>query len=204
MKRLVPLLVAVLLASGCQRARRTAPIEAAPPAAHGDVVYVGDERGRIHAVAAGAERWAFDFGGELERESPGATRDAAIAEIATAEDGSVVALVRSETGATRGAVYLVAVSPDGVERWHRSVDPPSGSARPLAVGRDVYVAQADGSLHAYALADGSDRWSYVASGASLGSPHVGGDGTIYVRGPRGRVHAVSPDGAELWVYTPGS
>lgn len=193
----------LVLANGCQQAVRRGSLAPAPHAAQGDSVFVADDRGRIHALSSdGAERWIYEFATELEREHPTATSDLAAVEIASAEDGSIAVLLESQTGSTAGQVFLVRVDADGRALWHRTVDPPSPSARPCAVGRAVYVAMLDGSLRAFALDDGRDLWTFTISGAALGSPRIGGDGTIYVRGASGRLHAVSPDGKELWVFAP--
>ncbi len=195
---------AVVLATSACVPPRHGPVQAGP-ASGGDLVYVGDDRGRIHALAAdGARRWTYDFGAVLAHEVAGATPDVAIVEISSESSGGVAVLYRSETGATTGASYAAVVGVDGVERWHGSVVEPSDASRPMAVGRDVYLTGADGALHAYALASGATLWSATVTGASPGSPHVGGDGTVYVRGVNGRVHAFTPDGAERWVFDPGT
>jgi outer membrane protein assembly factor BamB len=106
------------------------------------------------------------------------------------------------SGTSSGTTYLAVVTQSGAGVWHRAIDQATSAARPIAVGRDVYVAGLDGSLRAYALGDGHDLWRYAVSGAELGSPRVGGDGTIFVRGARGRVHALSPEGTERWAFDP--
>jgi outer membrane protein assembly factor BamB len=54
-------------------------------------------------------------------------------------------------------------------------------------------------LYAYAREDGRELWRYRVSEAAISSPTVGRDGTIYVTGPRRNLHAVSPEGKQLWV-----
>ncbi len=201
-KRFATLFLLASIAAACEQPRR-GPLDAAPPTSGGEGVYVSDDSGRIHAVSpAGTEQWVFAFGDELEHETSGATRDVAVVEIASAADGTVVALLVSLTGETAGEAFLLTLEATGRERWHRKIGEPTQSARPLALGRDVYVGGADGSLHAYDLADGKDLWTFQASGAEVGSPHVAADGTIYVRGANGRVHAIDADGRERWVFAP--
>src|SRR3954466_9929404 len=127
--RLASLLAVAALVASCQQPTRRGALDA-PPATRGEVLYVGDDVGRIHAVGKdGVERWVYGFGDELEREKPGATRDLDVVEIATATNGAVVALLTSETGETAGTAYLVAVSAEGAPLWHRAVAAPSSASR---------------------------------------------------------------------------
>jgi outer membrane protein assembly factor BamB len=146
--------------------------------------------------------WTFSLADAIAKADRSADDDLDVEEIGVAGDGSVMLLAVSESGSTAWITYLSALTPKGEERWHRRIDQTTTAARPIAIGRDGKVAGLDGSLRAYALSDGHDLWRYAVSGAELGSPRVGGDGTIYVRGVRGHLHAVSPEGAERWSFDP--
>src|SRR5678815_2992002 len=47
------------------------------------------------------------------------------------------------------------------------------------------------------------KWKLQLEGRVVGSPTVGPDGTIYVGAHDGKLHAVSPEGKELWSFTTG-
>ncbi len=195
---------ATVAATSCGgSAVRRGSIESAAEAVSGDAVYVADDSGVVHAVdRTGKETWSYALGDVLKRSAPGASHDLVISELSEAPGGLLVVLCYSASGATEGTIYLAAVGSDGSERWHRTIESPTSAARPVAIGDGIYVAGRDGAIRAYSIVDGHDLWTFAVSGAALGSPHVGSGGTIYVRGPRGRVHAIDPAGHELWVFDP--
>jgi len=68
----------------------------------------------------------------------------------------------------------------------------------------VYVASADGSVHALRLSDGSPLWSFRAGGAVEGSPTLVGD-VLYFGSADGNAYAVDArSGGLLWARSVGS
>jgi len=98
-----------------------------------------------------------------------------------------------------GSNRLVAVDPDGSEKWSKMIyGAPQGS--PL-IGSDgtVYAASYSGTLRAFSPVDGTQKWEYIVSGANCYSQGaaIAEDGTIYVGG-RDKLDAVNPDGTRKW------
>ncbi len=170
----------------------------------GTLIYLSDVHGRVHAVeSSGKDRWTYSLADALRKEKPDDSHDLEVREMEADEHDLLVVLATSLTGGTAGTTYLAAVEPTGQERWHRQVDGPSNENEPIDIGRDVYMLCSDGSLRAFSSADGHDLWRFAASGTSLGTPRVGSDQTIYIRGEDGRLHALSPDGTERWAQSFG-
>ncbi|MFM7206444.1 MAG: PQQ-binding-like beta-propeller repeat protein [Planctomycetaceae bacterium] len=90
----------------------------------------------------------------------------------------------------RGCVEGTGVSAAGlglplVEAWHREFDGTAFGAAAVIAGGVVYVGDLDGTFHAVALADGTDRWSFTAPDAGFSSAAAvgrGGDTSIVVVG----------------------
>lgn len=111
--------------------------------------------------------------------------------------GTIYVVSSSDSGRS-----LIAVNPDGTERWHFG----SGYAGSPAIGSDgtIYVAKSDG-LDAVA-SNGMLAWSYgMQSDDEVSAPTLGPDGTIYVSSTIESdptvgmiVHAVNVDGSEKW------
>lgn len=190
--------VLLFLLSGCSRKR--GPILSAPPSAAADNdVYVADED-RVRALRAdGKEQWSYSLGDELVRVDKEASRDIRIDSLVARSGGKLFGLALEETGKRAGRRILFAMDSNRL-LWHREAPYPSQDVMPLAVGNTaVYEAGEDGQLYAFARDDGKLQWQYRVSGGPLGAPTVGGDGTIYITGPRHNLHAVAPDGTPRWV-----
>ena len=106
-------------------------------------------------------------------------------------------------GSTIGSAgSLVAVDPGGSIRWildgldRTSSSPaigPDGTIH-VAAGRHVYAADPQGEI----------RWTYEISPRTfLSSPAVTSDGTIYVGGEDGALHAINGDGSPRWTFQTG-
>jgi len=96
---------------------------------------------------------------------------------------------------------LIAIGPEGSERWHLHLD--WGIWSSAAVGSDgtVYVVSED-SLHAV-RPDGTRKWSRQGGGEEYHGLAIADDGTIYhVTYPDSGscLIAVNPDGSEKWRY----
>ena len=88
---------------------------------------------------------------------------------------------------------VLAINPDGTERWSIEVD---YSVKALALGNDgtLYVGTYS---QLYAVnPDGTEQWRF-ATNRNVYSLAVANDGTIYV-GAYGQVYAITPDGTERW------
>ncbi len=93
---------------------------------------------------------------------------------------------------------MVAVNPDGSEKWRTKCGAPQGSP---VIGADgtVYAASYGGSLRAFSPADGTEKWQVYVTGVNCYSrgAAIGKDGTIYVGG-KDHLDAMNPDGTRKW------
>jgi hypothetical protein len=124
-------------------------------------------------------------------------------------------LVSRPAAAAAGRVYisdtnnLVAIGPDGSILWRYRfpVNPlflAGGAPTPVvAIDGDVYIARRSFFC---IRPDGKERWRFHPDTADeyfIASPTLGSDGTIYLLSAateRGRIYALSPDGAKKWSY----
>ena len=151
-------------------------------------------QGRLVALdpLTGAEKWVYfsAFGGS--QIGP-----------AFAEDGTIyfgqLAL---------GGDNFFAVNPDGSEKWtvalegHIDAGPATSADGVIYVPLNFKVAQGmnKGILLALSPVDGSELWRYETDGGIGTVPAVGFDGTIYFATTSNKLVALSPNGAELWVF----
>lgn len=181
--------------------RSNRPLLSAPPRAAADNdIYVSDVHGRIRALRPdGTEQWTCSLPDEIRRLDNSVARDVRVDYLAARSGGKLFGLATEETGRRAGYVILFALDGNRL-LWKEDVPYPGQDGTPIAVGQEgVYEAGNDGTLYAYARADGHPLWKYQVSRGALGAPTVGADGTIYVTGPRHNLHAVTPDGAERWM-----
>ena len=103
-----------------------------------------------------------------------------------AEDGTAVVAVPADQ-------RVVAIRPDGTQRW--SIQLPSAPSTPPTQGAGgvVYVGAADGTLTALSISDGAVLWSYRANGSIQTPPAAGCDGTLYFATDAGQVVALVTD-----------
>jgi outer membrane protein assembly factor BamB len=191
-------------------------------------VYFGSLDGNLYAVdPEGAELWRVPLGqvsGVPALSAEGVIYSGVASPVeemfyALRRDGSVawsyhlesLIVESSPVVGPDGIVYLaasnpetgdgsvVALGPDGGERWRYEV----GSRLPFspALGADgtLYVGAKNGNL--YALnPDGSLRWQ-ASLGAVSSSVAVGGEGTLYV-GTSSEYEALNPtDGGRVWTFS---
>ena len=104
------------------------------------------------------------------------------------------------SNAQTGGGSVVALNPDGSERWRYDV----GSRLPFsaALGADgtLYVGARNGNLHALSP-DGSLLWQISLGGVSS-SVTVRADGTIYLGTGASYQALDSADGSQLWTFSP--
>jgi outer membrane protein assembly factor BamB len=193
------LIVATSLAS-CGRGERRTILSVPPSATLDNDIYLAEEGGRIRALRPdGSEQWSYSLADDLEHLSGQPSRDIRIDYLAARSGGHVFGLATRLAGRQNGVSILFALEGNKL-LWERDVPYPAQAVAPIAIGRDaVYQAGDDGVLYAYAREDGRPLWQYRVSEAAIGQPTVGGDGTIYVTGPRQNLHAITPDGKQRWV-----
>lgn len=142
-----------------------------------EMFYAFDRYGRI--------RWAYHVEFYVIESSP-----------ILGPDGTIY-LAASNPQTAGGA--LVALNPDGSERWRYDV----GSRVPFSptLGSDgaVYVGAGNGNLYAV-NPDGNRKWQ-VDLGAVTSSAALGSDGTIYL-GTGANYRALNPaDGSPIWTFS---
>ncbi len=195
------LLVALMLLNSCARQGHGTLLSAPPPSAVGDNnIYIAEEGGTIRALRPdGTEQWSDALAGDLERVTGQPSRDIQITYLAARSDDKLYGLANRLSGRQAGEIILFALDGNHLV-WQKVVPYPTPDVVPLAIGRDaIYEAANDGSLYAFARGDGRTLWQYHVSDGAIGSPTVGGDGTIYINGARQNLHAVAPDGTGRWV-----
>lgn len=191
---------AVTLAA-CRPQHSNRPLLSAPPSAAADNdIYITDAEGKIRALRPdGTEQWTISLPDEIVRLNSSANPDIRIDFLAARSGGKLFGLATQLTGREAGGTILFAL--DGKNLlWQVGVPYPEQNSSPIAVGQmAVYEAGDDGALYAFARSDGHELWKYQVSQGALGSPTVGGDGTIYVTGPGYSLHAIAPNGTQRWV-----
>jgi outer membrane protein assembly factor BamB len=194
------LLSAPLALASCGRAERRTLLSVPPSATLDNDIYLAEEGGRIRALRPnGSEQWSYSLAEDLERLTGRPSRDIRIDYLAARSGGHVFGLATRLAGKENGVSILFALEGNKL-LWQREVPYPAQAVAPIAIGQSaVYEAGDDGVLYAYAREDGRPLWQYRVSDGAIGQPTVGGDGTIYVTGPRQNLHAVSPDGKQRWV-----
>lgn len=197
---LVLLALAATALASCGRAERRTILSAPPATTLDNDIYLAEEGGLIRALRPdGSEQWSYSLSEDLERLTHEPSRDIRIDYLAARSGGKVFGLATRLSGRQSGVSILFALDRNTL-LWQKEVPYPAQVSAPIAIGRDaVYESGDDGVLYAYAREDGRALWRYRVSEAAIGSPTVGGDGTIYVTGPRQNLHAVAPDGTQRWV-----
>jgi outer membrane protein assembly factor BamB len=192
--------VVLLALASCGRGERRTILSVPPSATLDNDIYLAEEGGRVRALRPdGSEQWSYSLADDLERLTRQPSHDIRIEYLAARSGGKLFGLATRLAGRQAGASILFALDA-GRLLWQREVPFPVQGVAPIAVGQGaVYEASDDGTLYAYARDDGHELWRYRVSEAAIGSPTVGGDGTVYVTGPRQNLHAVSPDGHQRWV-----
>jgi outer membrane protein assembly factor BamB len=169
-----------------------------PAVAEDGSIYVISGTFWVHALSgAGVERWTTNFA-SLFFVPP-----------TLMGDGTILLTERDR--------YLIAVNPEGGEKWRFAAYVRPSFSAPLqnftapalaADGTIYFCAQLDldgqPDFRFFALnSDGVEQWSYQDSGAGYSSPAVAEDGSIYlVRGTR--LFCFLPNGFKAWELPLGS
>ena len=110
-------------------------------------------------------------------------------------------------GPLRGVADPIAPPPYTI-RWQLKVGGEEKRAsienNPTIAGDTVYVPDSDGTLHAFALADGKPKWTYKSEGGFATTPLVL-NGRIYLGDLDGLLHCVDAAmGAKIWTFDSGT
>jgi outer membrane protein assembly factor BamB len=196
-----PMIAAALLSfAGCAQRTSNSPLLSVPPAAAADNrIYLADAGGRIRALDEnGKEQWTYSVGESLAQVTHRSSRDFQTLFLAAREGGKLFGLAAQLTGAHTGTTYLFAML-DNHLLWQIEVREPTSEAPPIALGGTaIYEAGNDGTIYAFAQDDGRTLWQRHVTDGPLGSLTIGNDGTIYIAGPLGHLHAIAPDSSEKW------
>lgn len=174
----------------------------------GDVLYIGNTRGRLIGLHTGG-----DAAGSLVpiESEDGVSRD----ELATAEPFSITAAALVATrdeldavfaGTAGGFVFGVDAEGNRLDRvWPASLDAFVGTGPTLGLDGTIFTATLGAGLFAL-CPNGVPRFS-VPTGATLSSPALGRDttrkdrdGTIYIGADDGVIRAIRPTGIIEWQF----
>jgi outer membrane protein assembly factor BamB len=153
-------------------------LSAGPVVTYDGTVLLGTRSGILMAAGAnGRLRWMF---------SP---RTGACLNPALGSDGSIV------LATTSGMIYCLGYT--GNERWRYQVRAELASSPSIGEDGTIYIGTTDRRLLALNR-DGSNRWE-VELPASVGTPAIDDDGTLYVSAAG--IHQISPQGILQWSYS---
>jgi len=201
-----------------------------PPTVVGQVVYVGDRKGILHAVAArdGTQLWAWHTpNGAAITGAPAVDAAAGLAFVGTAKGtlyavhttgpsagtlawpaslgaGSVQSPVFNGTrvyaGSTNGTVVALSVS-TGATVWSATAAGGVSTAPSLDPAGGLLAVPTSSGVTALDTATGSSRWSFAAPGAT--TPMLAA-GTMYAGSSNDSFYAVSEStGQQIWSQTTG-
>jgi hypothetical protein len=152
-------------------------LSAGPVVMYDGTVLIGTRSGILMAAGAnGRLRWLF---------SP---RTGACLNPAIGSDGSIVLATAG------GMIYCLSYS--GKERWRYRVRAELASSPSIGEDGTIYIGTTDRRLLALNR-DGSNKWE-IELPASVGTPAIGHDGSLYVSAAG--IHQVSPEGILKWSY----
>lgn len=116
-------------------------------------------------------------------------------------DGTII--IGVDNGGDDGAI--VAVNPDGTEKWSVNVLGRISVCAPAIVGDTIYVGTKEGNnMLSLNKNSGALNWSYVTDGAIVNSsPAVDVNGVIYFGSWDDGVYAINPDGTLKYRFPTG-
>ena len=165
------------------------PVSAGVTVADNNVVHIACEDGNLYTLDAnGLLLWSYEVGSPL------------LSSPTIGPDGTVY------VGSGDNKLYAIDVN--GSLRWTHSTGGFIYSSPAVSSsGGSIYVCSQDGTVYALDR-DGSEQWTFEvaglgsATGAILGSPAIGPDGTVYIAGVYdSNLYAIDPNtGALKWAY----
>jgi outer membrane protein assembly factor BamB len=157
----------------------------ASPVVFGDVVYVPDMDGRLHALEA---RTLDPVAGFSFQTNAGLLMEPTLAN----EDTLLVGGIDSELYELDAAT--------GRQRWSKPFE--GGNwfwGKPLVDGDTVYIADLGGNVHAVNLTDGTPKWGPFQAEASIRSAPVLAGDTLVAVDRHGNAYGINPDdGSPKW------
>lgn len=161
-----------------------------PAISDSGIIYVGSADGKLYALNSdGTAKWTHNFSST--------TTVSAGCSPAIGSDGTVYIRI------TDGYLYALNAT-DGATKWKINVNATSTSfyGNPV-IGPDgtIYMGSDDSTAKFYAInADGTQKWSFTATGGVYGAPAIDASGNLYLASIGGRVYKLSSAGAEQWHY----
>ncbi len=198
-------------------------IWAAPAVAADGTIYAKSDDGVLYALNPdGTKKWQFSIPGDTYA-SPTVGADGTIY-IGSGGDNALYALNpdgsqkwKADLGATiysspaiaaDGTLYIAnydgrcfAIRANGSELWHFDTGSPMSASPVIDTRGDVLFASYDKKLYALNPTTGAKRWEYATGDIIRGTaPVVADDGTIYLGGDDGLLHALAADGTLIRTY----
>jgi outer membrane protein assembly factor BamB len=192
-------------------------VVAKPAVDHRGTIYILSDDRTLYALSAlGRERWRYPVGRKLSA-GPVVTYDGTVLLgtqsgilMATGANGRLHWMFSPRTGGclnpavgsdgsivlatTSGMIYCLSYT--GKERWRYRVRAELASSPSIGEDGTVYIGTTDRRLLALNR-DGSNKWE-IELPASVGTPAIGHEGTLYVSAAG--IHRISPQGVLLWSY----
>jgi len=172
-------------------------ITSSPTVGADGTVYVGSNDGGFYALngADGSIKWRYALVPASLIDTGSAAIDAKGVIYFGGGNGNLHALIDNGTSPTL--------------KWTATLGGPITNAPAIAEDGTVYIriergttgANAEAQLVAVSGVDGVVKWRHAfGQEASYASPSIGADGTIYVAGGDGALHAVTPAGLTKWKF----
>jgi outer membrane protein assembly factor BamB len=183
-------------------------IESGPVIAEDGTIYFGSHDGYLYAVNPdGTEKWKFQIGEPIWDSNYGGQFKSTMATPAIAKDGTIYAFASSHN--------LIAVNPDGTEKWRYPIKWSADFWSSPAIGNDgtIYIGSAreddNAGLHAI-NPDGTLKWIHKENTGVTTPPTIGSDGTIYIgagiisidksKEDAGKIIAINHNGEQKWQF----
>lgn len=183
------------------------------PAVSGRDVYVGSEDGNLYAMNAvnGHIKWSYGMGAEVNSSPAVANR------VVYVGAGGTLYALRAATGTllwsyptsggsptvVNGVVYVGASNVSAFDAVTGTLlwTTPYGGGSPAVADGIVYVGSGNGTMYAFAAADGALLWTHATGGAVRTTPAVA-NGVVYVGSGDDHLYALDTStGSVLWSQT---
>ena len=157
----------------------------------GNIIYIGDDSGRLHSLGPGCQvNWTMKIG---------ETKDRFYSSPAIGSDGTIYLATMTRNSSSEESM-LLALEPDSrTIQW--TFPTSQGMYSSPAIGSDgtIYIGSRDN--HVYAVnPDGTQKWAFETGDDVDSSPAIGADGTIYVGSNDHKLYAIHSDGTLKWSY----